>query len=332
MFPFQRVVESLRSSHALQDMPGGVRWLDHDGHTDLTMRLVDHVSPDGLHVDEEVTVTHYSPVFSDFSEEQACTMNRLATGAALMPASEEQPGRFVTVVRVIRGDVQAAEYAYGPLTFVLASMVGQQAALLARGMFEWDPERSVVHGPNHPCALPREDFESLVPHLQMKHLAYEVDPAGREITAEFPWDAGAYSAACRRPEFAARLREDGLTDEDIAMMAGRTSLLTITQEEPHPLFGHGLRYRLELPLETGASGPVWAAALNRLELQRADMPPLFGAWCEGPRGLMFHGFVPNQGVMRGLPQFMLGWLLVRHQIVREALLRVEQTPPASEGE
>jgi hypothetical protein len=195
---------------------------------------------------------------------------------------------------------------------------------LARDVFEWDPERSVVNGPNEACSLPREDFESLVPHLQMKHLAYEVDPGGRGITAELPWDAGAYSAACRAPEFAARLKRTGLTDEQIALMGGRTSLLTITQHEPHPLFGHGLRYRLELPLEAGSVGGVWSACLNRMELERADMPPLFGAWCTGARWLTFHGFVPNQGVMRGLPQYMLGWLLVRHAIVREALLRAEQ--------
>jgi hypothetical protein len=332
MFPCQRVVESLRNSHTLQDIPRGVGWLDHDGHTELTMRLIDQVSPDGLHVDEEVTVTHYSPLFSNVSDEQACTLNRLTTGAALVPASDGQPGRFVTRVRVFRGDGEAAEYAYGPLVYLLACVMGQHAALLARDVFEWDPERSVVNGPNEPCSVPGEDFESLVPHLQMKQLAYEVDPAGRGMSAELPWDVGAYSAACRLPEFAARLRESGLTEDQISVMAGRTSLLTITLQEPHPLFGHGLRYRLELPIEVGSAGGLWSAYLNRMELERADVPPLFGAWCAGPRGLMFHGIIPNQAVMRGLPQYMLGWLLVRHSIVREAVLRAEQADLANQDE
>lgn len=229
MFPFQQVVESLARFRQLEAIPGGVRWLDGDGYSELTLRSLETVTHDGYHVDEEVTLMHYSSALSGLSVEEASALNRLATCAAFLPGAEDQPGRFVSRLRVLRGDTAAAEYAYGPMMYIQAAMIGQHAALLARGISAWDPERSVLVGPNERCAIPAEDFSALVSHLDQMRLAHAVDPHAGVLTTELPWDPGAYSAACRNPSFAAELRRLGFTDERIKAMAGRSNSLALSR-------------------------------------------------------------------------------------------------------
>jgi len=91
------------------------------------------------------------------------------------------------------------------------------------------------------------------------------DPTG--LTAEFPWDPGAFST--------------GL-DSPLAGPTKRTSLLQIERAE-HPNVGKGLFCRLDLPLQlTDSEAFTIATNLNRVESTADDWPPFLGAWTSKP--------------------------------------------------
>jgi hypothetical protein len=89
---------------------------------------------------------------------------------------------------------------------------------------------------------------------------------GSGLTAEFPWDPGAFSAL--ETLFGKRRK--------------RTSLLRMECME-HPNLGKGLFCRLDLPLDLKDDEAFrLAIELNRMEFGAADCPPFLGAWTSKP--------------------------------------------------
>jgi hypothetical protein len=125
------------------------------------------------------------------------------------------------------------------------------------------------------------------------------------------------------PDLRAKLLANGeYTEEQLDRMSGPTSLLQIVTDQPHSLYGNGVLIRLELPVPFDEhTGPALIDELNRWELSGADLPPLFGAWCLGPRAPTFVTFLPNQYCvgLPGLLQNFAVWSHGRHVRVRNWL-------------
>ena len=100
---------------------------------------------------------------------------------------------------------------------------------------------------------------------------------GKSLTAEFPLGESSISAISGR---------------------GMTALWQITGERPHPVIGGGLFCQLQLPYTFGAQAKLdeVIAQLNRMEMAPHDLPPHFGAWCEGELGgnPAYVCFLPNE--------------------------------------
>jgi hypothetical protein len=99
------------------------------------------------------------------------------------------------------------------------------------------------------------------------------------LTAELPWDPGAFSAV----------------ETLLGKRRKRTSLLRIERTE-HPNLGKGLFCRLDLPLNlSDAEAFKLAIELNRMEFGAADWPPFLGAWTSKPGSghPTFVSFWPN---------------------------------------
>jgi len=77
-----------------------------------------------------------------------------------------------------------------------------------------------------------------------------------------------------------------------------TALLQLMADQPHPELGGGLFVLLQMPHRTRDERKLNAICtrLNELELEARDLPPFFGAWCEGKLGgnPAYVSFIPNQ--------------------------------------
>ncbi len=280
-------------------------WPDHDGTTELRVEPISYRTRDELLVSELVTLTHNSPWLSDVSPRAAAHFNRWATLSSLIPRDATQPGRLVCKVGIFAPDRAAAEQVYAPLVCTEAAIVGWYAAMLARGSFSIDPERSPLKRTAEPPPFSGPDFEACRGFIEPLGL---LGTAGaQEFNVEFPWDPGAKSHLFRHPSFAERAK-DQYSEEQIAQFAGRTSLLTLRTNEAHGLYGKGMLARLELPLPIeGDDVGALVDELNRWELSGIDLPPLFGSWCLGMRAPTFVTFVPNQMALTGLLQYVTAW-------------------------
>jgi hypothetical protein len=113
----------------------------------------------------------------------------------------------------------------------------------------------------------------------MKKAGIFANGDGSGLTAEFPWDPGAFSAV----------------ESLLGKPRKRTSLFRIECSE-HPNLGKGLFCRLELPLSlSDADAFRLAIELNKMEFAAADWPPLLGAWTSMPGSgrPTFVSFWPN---------------------------------------
>jgi hypothetical protein len=73
-----------------------------------------------------------------------------------------------------------------------------------------------------------------------------------------------------------------------------TSMLHVTTEEPHPHLGHGLMFRLRLPVQFPPDKCAHTAiTLNGLEVKEWLRCQLVGSWCYDEGVLEFEAFVPN---------------------------------------
>jgi len=118
-----------------------------------------------------------------------------------------------------------------------------------------------------------QDFEQVQSYLSRICVC---TTGGSGLTAEFPLAAGVISAGAGNRE---------------------TALFQLISDEPHPELGGGLFCLLQMPQQIDEPAKLQSvcAQLNKLEMEAADLPPHFGAWCEGRLGgnPAYVSFLPN---------------------------------------
>ena len=90
-----------------------------------------------------------------------------------------------------------------------------------------------------------------------------------------------------------RLSEGAVT----AAAGHQTALLQLKADQPHPELGGGLLCVLEMPHQIREHNRLHQLCdqLNKMEMAAGDLPPHFGAWCEGKLGSnpAYVSFFPN---------------------------------------
>jgi hypothetical protein len=93
--------------------------------------------------------------------------------------------------------------------------------------------------------------------------------------------------------------EFGLTEGAVSAVAGdnNTALFQLMADQPHPELGGGLFCLLQMPhrLRDEKRLQQLCVQLNNMEMAADDLPPHFGAWCEGKLGNnpAYVSFFPN---------------------------------------
>jgi hypothetical protein len=93
--------------------------------------------------------------------------------------------------------------------------------------------------------------------------------------------------------------EFGLALGEVSAVAGdqKTALFQMTADQPHPELGGGLFCLLQMPhkIEDQKRLQRMCVQLNNMEMAAHDLPPHFGAWCEGKLGNnpAYVSFFPN---------------------------------------
>jgi len=300
-----------------------LRWSSYDGITELTVSPINYETFDGLKVIEEVTLTHVCPALTEISASQAAQINRFALISCLVPGSSNSPSKFVCKAGLFSADLDAAERLYAPLICTEAAVIGWYAACLGRQILKANPDSSPIFktGENPPYDV--ADFESVKAFSTKKGFAASSSVDG--FTVEFPWEPGAFSAMFSLDRVKENARKNlKLSEEEIETMAGATSLLQLLVME-HPLIGKGIQSRLEIPLYISPGEGVESrmlevvSELNAWELTGADLPPLFGAWCCGPRAPTFVSFYPTQYCVPGMLHNLFHWARLRQWRARQWL-------------
>jgi hypothetical protein len=320
LFPLDEAEKYLRGVFSGLERDGtALEWRDRDGRTELRVDQVDIETRDGLVVKEVVRLNHWSPALQSLTGEFAGQINRWATLSGITSAIDGRSAGLACKVGIFMNDRAAAERVYAPLLCTEAAIIGGHAALLARGQLRVDPNNSPLQRTAEATPYGEADFRTCLQRAEQMGIFANADE--HAFTAEFPWDPGAFSHSVNLPEMRAHLvAENDLSEVDLARLGGRTSLLQLSANEPHAMYGNGILSRLELPLPVeGSSAAALVSELNQWELSMFDLPPLFGAWCLGPRAPTFVSFVPNAICVSGLLVNLLVWNRVRAARVREWL-------------
>ena len=136
-------------------------------------------------------------------------------------------------------------------------------------------------------------------------------PSG--LTAEFPWDEGAFTRMVNVSETRKHLLDAGTaTREDLRRLGSRTSPLQITTHHWHALFGRGIGATLQMKvcLEGGEAVQL-VREPNTWEPETPDLAPYFGAWVPDPQGPMFLTFFSTQPCAPGLVMNLATWARLR---------------------
>jgi hypothetical protein len=314
LFPLDEAEKYLRGIFSgLERSDSTLEWPDRDGRSQLRVDRVDVNTRDGLVVKEVVRLNHWSPALEPLTSTFGGQINRWATLSGITSGVDARPAGLTCQAGIFAPDRAAAEHVYAPLLCTEATIIGWHAALLARGHFHVDPNDSPLQRTSDTTPYGESDFQTCLQCAQRMGLFANADE--HSLTAEVPWDPGALSHSFKALESAAG---NDLSETDLARLGGRTSLLWLTTEQPHAMYGNGVLSRLELPLPVdGSSAEALVAELNQWELSTVDLPPLFGAWCLGPRAPTFVSFVPNAMCVPGLLVNLLCWNRVRAARVRE---------------
>jgi hypothetical protein len=187
-----------------------------------------------------------------------------------------------------------------------------------RGQFQGNPDDSPLSMTSQDPVFDNADFEAI--KAITDRAGYLGSLGDRHFTVEFPWEAGAATHLLNLEHVRESLRvAQGLSEEQLDRMAGKTSLLQIRIGE-HPLYGKGVHNTLELPFAPDDPAAVQMVnALNAWELSVPDLPPHFGAWCIGNRAAAYVSFIPTQFCIPGLLHNLTIWMAARHVRVRECL-------------
>lgn len=318
LFPLDEAEKYLRGIFSGLERDGtALEWPDRDGRTELRVDHVDINTRDGLVVKEVVRLNHWSPALQSFTGEFAGQINRWATLSGITSTIDGRSAGLTCKVGIFSQDRAAAERVYASLLCTEAAIIGWHAALLARGQFRVDPNDSPLQQTAEATPYGEADFHMCLEYAEKMGVFANADE--HAFTAEFPWDPGAFSHSVNLPAMRAHMAtENNLSEVDLERFGGRTSLLWLSANEPHAMYGNGILSRLELPLPVeGSSAAALVSELNQWELSTFDLPPLFGAWCLGPRAPTFVSFVPNAMCVPGLLVNLLVWNRVRAARVRE---------------
>jgi len=93
--------------------------------------------------------------------------------------------------------------------------------------------------------------------------------------------------------------EFGLAEGMVTAATGdhKTALFQLLADQPHPELGGGLFCLLQMPHQVGDQNRLRqvCSQLNTMEMQAHDLPPHFGAWCEGrlDNNPAYVSFLPN---------------------------------------
>jgi len=233
------------------------------GETRITVSPSKHRAPAGLEVSEIIRIE--SVVDMQLPKEMECALNMQASTGALVV---EDDGKFRIESRfsLYAGETDNITWHYAGILFFVAMThtdalqaavvdalqlpVSKAPRLDSAAEGRWDPT----------------SFSQAAAMLNRSGAFANGDGTG--LTAEFPWDVGAFSA--------------GL-DSLAAGPTKRTSRLQIERAE-HPNLGMGIFCRLDLPLQLDDSeASRLAMSFNRMEATAEDWPPLLGAWTSKPK-------------------------------------------------
>jgi hypothetical protein len=298
----------------------------HTGRTTIKVLPSNYQTEDGMTISEVVVLEHEAEGFDRITLEQAAAVNRYATVSALFAGTSDViTPRTVSKVGIFSTDQAAAERVYAPMIAMEAAAISWWTACICAGEFNVDPDLSPLTMIDDAAPYARDDFEKAAEIFNSRPIMATVGEDS--LTFELPWDEGAVSSMYRDPgvldTIRAELRANGMTDEEINLMGGRTSLVTIKTTERHPIFGEGLQCLLQLAVSVpeDASGEA-AQALNLWELTKPDLPPMFGSWCAGNQGPAFVSFFPTSFCVPGLPTSLVYWTASRHAMAQAYLQQV----------
>lgn len=299
----ERFAVALRGRPGFTVGEGALAFENQVGETTISLRPVDLPTVDGYRVTEMAEVrTVLNPALGEMDETEMAWFNTYAAlGALLHEPGSERPVIVSRTALLAGNDAMLGRYAWLLLASVLAHPEQLIAALMVAHHGGVDPLRAHARRPAaEPCPWEDGEFERLV--SQMRERGYYSNGGEGGLVAELPWEP-----------------------DEVSVVAGHrgTSLLTFSVEDPHPHFGDGLLVRLQLPLPFAPQDRQVAVvhALNRLESEAIDGPPLFGAWCMVPRTprVAFTAFLPDVMHQPGLAGSVVAWFVQRHRLAREAI-------------
>jgi hypothetical protein len=120
--------------------------------------------------------------------------------------------------------------------------------------------------------------------------------------------------------------EFGLDEGATSVIAGdhKTALFQMSGADPHPELGGGLFTVLQMPhqiLDEKVRKKI-CLVMNKMEMAAHDLPPHFGAWCEGrlENNIAYVSFYPNPlYAAPGIAINVAIWALNRAQVANAML-------------
>jgi len=226
----------------------------------------------------------------------------LANSMASLGAVTQEGGRYFVGARLT---VHEGDEAWA-VTFGLVLLSAATATDSLLGALRRTLSRELPASADIPAWTP-EDFEQVESYLSGLCVC---TTGGAGLTAEFAIRTGAVSAALGQ---------------------AHTALWQMKADEPHPDIGSGLFCLLNMPHTIPDSDTLdqVLAELNRLEMQPADRPPHFGAWCRGARDTnpAYVSFLPD--VLHSSPGIALNmsvWAMHRAKMADDMLAAMGVSP------
>ena len=270
--------------------------------TTITASEVNLVAIDGLHISERIDIRTPLPLaYAELPPESITVANSMVTTGAIVLDAETGGAVLASSLTIFAVDTEALEVLYTPLV-ANAALVQYLGALAVWDCLskesQFGPEKLGVPFWDHPSYWGRQEFDYAVNRMRAAGIYCNAGDSG--LTAEFPWDEGAYSA----------------------MVGERTCLLRFRNDMPHPAAGNGLFFRLDMPISLEREQLVETANyLNVVEMGGTDTPPFFGAWCSHlDNGILTYiGFWPNLLYRPGTVANIASWCSLRSRIARQLI-------------
>lgn len=297
--PLETIDEMMKASDATTLLKGrSLSFKGLMGETRINISPSELKTADGLEISEIIDIESDLGIPSlPGKEAMICALNMSASHGALVDEGEL---RIKSRLLLFSGEPEKVIRLYtGVIFFVAMIHTNALQAALVDAL-----KLSVSKG----GALPNSTEDDMWTADSFSHAASMLEDAGaftngdeHGFTSEFPWDAGAISAA------------ESLIKGPQGRSRKRTSLLQIRCEE-HPSLGKGLFCRLDLPLNlTDADAFKLATILNRVESTAEDWPPFLGAWTSKPKSgrPTFVSFWPNMFAKAISVQLISMWMMAR---------------------